>query len=380
MKEAEPGAAKAGAPGRNFGIDALRASVTLLVVLHHTSITYGASGGWYYKEIAPSRTLPGLLLTLFTAVNQAWFMGLFFLLAGYFTPPAYDRRGAAGFVRERLIRLGLPLLAYALLLHPLAVAIAATARGASFTAAFLGVWTQGRFEPGPLWFAEALLIFALPYVIWRLLFPGRREGPAFPSNATLLAAAVVTGAAAFLLRLVWPVGVNFAFLQLGYFASYIVLFLAGCAGADRRWLENIPQSQKRLWLRIAWLAPPVLPLVALVAPHVASLSGKPEGGWNIPALVYAFWEPFVAWGFIMGLLALFQRKLEKPYGIWPQLARRAFLIYIIHPPIVVATAIAWRGVDAPALLKFAITGAISCALCYLAAGLLLRIPAIARVV
>lgn len=372
--------AKAGAPGRNFGIDALRASVTLLVVLHHTSITYGASGGWYYKEIAPSQTPAGLLLTLFTAVNQAWFMGLFFLLAGYFTPPAYDRRGAAGFVRERLLRLGVPLLAYALLLHPLTVAIAATARGGAFGATFLAVWAQGRFEPGPLWFAEALLIFAIPYLLWRASFPARRESPGFPSNAALLAAALVTGAVAFLLRLALPVGVNVAFLQLGYFASYIVLFVAGCLGADRRWLEHIPQSQKRLWLRIAWLALPVLPVLALVAPHVELLAGKPEGGWNVPALVYAFWEPFVAWGFIMGLLVFFQRRLAAPAGIWPSLARRAFLIYIIHPPIVVAASIAWRGVDAPALLKFAITGAISCALCYLAAGLLLRIPAIARIV
>ena len=30
------------------------------------------------------------LLSLFTAINQAWFMGLFFLLAGYFTPGAVD--------------------------------------------------------------------------------------------------------------------------------------------------------------------------------------------------------------------------------------------------------------------------------------------------
>ncbi len=379
MMQAGSGAAKAGAPGRNFGIDALRASVTLLVVLHHTSITYGASGGWYYKEIAPSQTPSGLLLTLFTAVNQAWFMGLFFLLAGYFTPCAYDRRGAAGFVRERLIRLGIPLLAYAFVLHPLTVAIAASARGGSFGATFLGVWSHGRFEPGPLWFAEALLAFALPYVLWRALRPNRGDGPDFPSNGALLVAAILTGATAFLLRLVWPVGVNVAFLQLGYFASYIVLFFAGCVGSDRRWLENIPQAQKRLWLRIAWLALPVLPVVALIAPQVG-LSGKPEGGWNVPALVYAFWEPFVAWGFIMGLLVFFQRRLPAPAGIWPSLARRAFLIYIIHPPIVVAVAVAWGHVDAPSLLKFAVTGVVSCALCYLAAGMLLRFPPIARVV
>ena len=36
-------------------------------------------------------------------------MGLFFLIAGSLTPPAIARHGAAGFLRERVIRLGLPL-------------------------------------------------------------------------------------------------------------------------------------------------------------------------------------------------------------------------------------------------------------------------------
>src|SRR6516165_2648518 len=131
---AEPGAVKAGAKERNGGIDALRAAVTLLVVFHHTAITYGAIGGWYYKEIEPSAAPGSLLLILFCTINQAWFMGLFFLLSGYFTPPAYDRHGASGFIRERVMRLGLPLLVYFLLLHPLTVALAQTAKGRSFVA------------------------------------------------------------------------------------------------------------------------------------------------------------------------------------------------------------------------------------------------------
>ena len=42
---AAPGAVKAGAKERNGGIDALRAAVTLLVVFHHTAITYGLLQG-----------------------------------------------------------------------------------------------------------------------------------------------------------------------------------------------------------------------------------------------------------------------------------------------------------------------------------------------
>ncbi len=40
--------------------------------------------------------------------------------------------------------------------------------------------------------------------------------------------------------------------------------------------------------------------------------------------------------------------------------------------MLVGTALAWRDIPAPALAKFAVTGSVACALCYLAAGLLLR--------
>ena len=375
--------AKAGAKERNGGVDALRAAVTLLVVFHHTAITYGAIGGWYYKEIEPSASLGSLLLILFCTVNQAWFMGLFFLLSGYFTPAAFDRHGAGGFVRERAIRLGMPLLVYFLLLHPLTVALAQTAKGRSFATVFAYLWMHARFEPGPLWFAEALLIFAAVWLVWRLAHkpaPPAGEQQAFPSNATLLAAALLTGLSAFLLRLVWPVGVNVAFLQLGYFASYIALFAAGCAAASGKWLERIPQASKQLWLRVAWIACPIFPLAGLLDMHFHLFPGRSEGGLNPQALLYAFWEPLVALGFILGLLCFFQRRFAVLNGLWTRLARRAFLIYIIHPPILVGVAVAWRDVAAPALVKFLVTGSVACALCYLAAGLLLRVPAIARIV
>jgi peptidoglycan/LPS O-acetylase OafA/YrhL len=372
---------KAGARERNGGIDALRAAVTLLVVLHHTALTYGAIGGWYYREIAPSNSPTGLLLILFCTANQAWFMGLFFLLAGYYTPPAHRRHGTADFIRERLKRLGVPLVFYSLILSPVTIALAGTSKGRSFVNVVTYVWSHGKFEPGPLWFAEALLIFTAAWLAWRLTRKADVGGKIpFPSNMALFAAAIVTGTAAFLLRLVWPVGVNVAFLQLGYFASYIVLFAAGCIGAEQKWLERIPENSRKRWLRIAWAAFPVLPIVAVLAPTVSWLHGPAEGGPNVQALTYAFWEPFVAWGVILGLLTLFQRRFASLTGVWQRLARRAYPIYIIHPPVLVGVALAWRDVAAPALVKFLVTGSLACALCYAIAGIALRIPVVARIV
>ena len=368
--------------GREAGIDALRATLTLLVLFHHAAITYGAIGGWYYREVPTDDRLETKLLIFFCTVNQAYFMGLFFLLAGYFTPAGAARHGASPYLKERLLRLGLPLLVYAVAIGPLTIALAQTAKGRPFGATLLRLWERGALENGPLWFAQALLIFTLGYLAWRALWPrGRAATPAaFPSNRALAAAAVATGLAAFNLRLIWPVGVNAFGLQLGYFASYVVLFAAGCIAASPHWLERIPDRQRRLWLNVAWLALPILPAVVLLAPHVPALQGAAEGGWNIQALVYAFWEPLVAWGFILALLQAYQRRFAALGPIWSALARRAYAMYIIHPPVLVAIALAWRDVAAPHLVKFVLTGAATCLACFWIAGLLLRAPWLRKVV
>jgi len=61
------------------------------------------------------------------------------------------------------------------------------------------------------------------------------------------------------------------------------------------------------------------------------------------------------------------------------LSRRAYAIYCFHPPIVVAISVALKPWAAPATFKFIAVGSLSCAVLYVATGLLLRIPAVARV-
>ncbi len=101
-----------------FYIDHLKVVLTILVVLHHAFITYGAPGGWYYKE-ATTKTAALIPMTLFVSINQAFFMGFFFFLSSYFIRPSYERKGASRFVADRLLRLGVPLLFYSFILSPL---------------------------------------------------------------------------------------------------------------------------------------------------------------------------------------------------------------------------------------------------------------------
>jgi hypothetical protein len=194
-----------------------------------------------------------------------------------------------------------------------------------------------------------------------------------PGDRHLRWAAIATGAAAFLLRLVWPVGTTWWGLQLGYFAGYLTLFWGGYAAASTRWLERLDPAQVHRWRRVCRWTLPVLPVLALAAPTLPVLQGPAEGGWHVLAGVYAFWEPLVAWGVILGLLWRFQHRMDLSHPVWRTMAARAYTVFVLHAPVVVGVALAWRQVEAPALVKFAVTGAVSCWGSYLLAGVWLSV-------
>ncbi len=98
---------------RLFFIDNLRIGLIALVVAHHAGQAYGPTGGWWYFSEAARASVLGA----FFAVNRSFFMSLFFMLSGYFLPQSFDRK-AHGFLKDRLIRLGIPLVAFALVIIP----------------------------------------------------------------------------------------------------------------------------------------------------------------------------------------------------------------------------------------------------------------------
>jgi peptidoglycan/LPS O-acetylase OafA/YrhL len=377
---------KAQAPSRELYIDRLRSVMTVFVILHHTAITYGAPGGWYYNELRPSGSLSSLLLTLFVATNQAYFMGFFFLLAGYFTPPSLERKGYGRFLADRFLRLGLPLLAYIFVLNPLTVALITSYEGKGFWSTFSYYWHHTIIGAGPLWFAQALLMFSIGYCAWRAMAgapiaQSQRTKRPVPSNTWWLLSALGVGFAALAIRQVVPTGVNVIGLQLGYFASYIFLFALGITAWRNDWLGRIEWSHARLLivgLVVTW---PLMPIGIFVA-HAMYGPGKANfgGGLTWPAILYALWEPFVAWGLIAAWLLVFRSYMNRPSPLWSWLNRRAYAVYIIHPPMLVGISLLLHPWIAPALLKFCVTGALSCIACWMLADPLVRLPAVRRVV
>jgi fucose 4-O-acetylase-like acetyltransferase len=97
-------------PRRVVAIDNLKAVLVAWVIAGHAMLGYTAIGGWPYDEVSET-TLPTqleLVLAALLGPTALFVMGTFFFLSGLFASGTIARHGLAGFVRQRLLRLGLP--------------------------------------------------------------------------------------------------------------------------------------------------------------------------------------------------------------------------------------------------------------------------------
>ncbi len=370
-------------------VDNIRVFLTILVILHHTMIIYAASGNWGLYMEGRQDDITKALGGWFCATNQAYFMSLFLLISAYFVPGSYDRKGASHFLKDRLIRLGIPLIIYSWIISPLSyVVVVYVTQGQILPLSryLPGGGLDAVLGAGPLWFVEVLLISSLVYALWRRFFrpnppvpPVDTEGR-FPGNAVIVLFALLTGAGAFLVRLVFPVDWNFSLLnlQFPFFVLYIAMFVVGLIAYRRNWLLGLPDAKGKLWLGIA------IALILLFVP-LALLGGSTEndrpfkGGPYWQAMSYALWEAFVCVGMCIGLIYAFRRYLNRQGRLAKFLAPNAYIAYIIHAQVITATALLLRNVDLYPLLKFGIVILIAVPLSFMLGNLIRKLPYTDRV-
>ncbi|WP_317954472.1 acyltransferase family protein [Paenibacillus chitinolyticus] len=367
---------------RLFFLDNIRVFLTIVVVIFHTSIAYGASGSWILEDVDKNDVnATVVLLTIFTAVCQSFFMGLFFFISSYFFPTSYEKKGAFRFLRGRLVRLGIPLLIYYFVIGPMTVWFAKFRDQQTLVQFYKdNVWSFRWTFFGPTWFLEASIYFTLFYVLFRFVTRDRfkKKLILFPNGKTLVVVAIALGLIAFTVRLAYPTGTGPLELQLGYFPSYILLFIAGIIAQRQGWLEQIPASLQRIWKWVAIGMVPVLPLGLILT---GGLEGNVhfEGGFNIQALLYAMWEPFICLGIIISLLSLFQSRFNTTNVLSKWLSDNAYTVYLIHPPVIVGWTIAFHGIGIPAMIKWVIVSALSVAVCFVIASVIRMLPYARRV-
>lgn len=360
-------------------IDNLRVYLTLLVILHHAAIAYGGAGDWGVKDRVTDAVSP-ILLSIFNGLNQAYFMAAFFLLAGYFTPAAFDRKGAKQFLTDRLLRLGLPLLVYTTLIVNLNSYLLNVFYRRQAYHPWLG------YEPGHLWFLQALLCFAVVYVVVRAMTDKktRRKGQVrhpFPTDGVLWGWIGILAILTFGMRLRFPVGVWFLGVQPAHFVHYIFAFSVGILAYRNDWFEQLPEVQARRWGIGALLGIPAFVLVGVLAGVLddPTAMSRMVGGLHWEALLYALWESFFLIAALIVLPHLFRTRFNQSGPLLTAMAANVYTVYIVHQTILYGVNIGLLAAPLPSIVKFFVAAAITMPLCFLVSALIRRLPGTTRV-
>ena len=393
---------KAGAKvsGRLLYIDNLRWVMIMLVVSMHAAVTYSHVGSWYYMEDAPVSVAEKGIFATYQAFLQSFFMGFLFFIAGYFVPRAYDGKGPGKFLKDRALRLGLPLLLYVFLLQPVSIWCIGLFHGPDVGGSFVDIYgryiASGRWMggTGPLWFCEALLIFCLGYTLFRTLRSSQKSLPAagslpgkgiagslpdrtiIPGKAIIWGFIVLIGIATFGVRIPWPNGTSFYNLQFCYFPQYVLFFIAGTLAYRGDWLNKLPVRAGKYWGRVGLFGGLVLWAALLILG--GAFKGQValyQGGLHWQSLGMSCWEQVAGVGISIYLLVWFRERYNRQGAAARFFSAHAFAVYVFHAPVLIALSRMMSGLHGPLLLKFLLLTVVSILVTYLlSAGLLRRVP------
>jgi len=356
---------------RLFSLDALRALLVAWIIAGHALLSYSAVGGWAYDEVneVTLRTPSELVLAAIFGPSALFFMGTFFLVAGLLAPRSLRRKGTGQFVHDRIVRLGIPFLASALVVWPLVLWLAYLSAGRSVSYSFLLTGRERVFDSGALWFAEVLLIFSVVYAGWHWA-AGRRDDErqrVLYSTGQLWAFVVVLSLSTFLLRMVVPArGTEFGDLHIWQWPQLGAMFGFGVVYASSGLAERVPPRLRRASgvITLATLvAVPVLALSVGVTNLAADMSSF-LGGWNWQsALLVCVESVLVVFGSIW-LLGVAQKRLVEGGKVRDAAIRSSFAAFVLQGPVLIMLAIALRPMPAPAEVKAPLLGVLGVVACF----------------
>jgi len=392
------------APGvqRNLAIGYLRAFLTVLVLAHHSVLAYHpAAPPPPASLLAPSRWWQAFPVVdshhwgpfgLLVGFNDMFFMSLMFLLSGLFVCQSLARKGGSAFLRDRMLRLGLPFVVAAGFVAPLAYYPSYLQSGAiPGVAGFWHQWSSlGNWPAGPAWFIWLLLAFDCVAVLLFALMPAWGQGMGrlasgaacrpFAFFGLLMAASAIA-----------YIPMEFAFnafrwasfgpftFQTSRLLHYAVYFLAGVGiGAYRieRGLLAADGRLARQWF--LWLPAAMGTFICAVTVIVVAMSTHSATHlWELLG-DFAFVVSCAATSF--ALLALFVRFARRRARVADSLNDNAYGMYLIHYPFVSWLQYALLKTDLPASAKGAIVFLSALALSWGVIAMMRRIPAVARVI
>ena len=353
-------------------VDDLKVALTAGVIATHAGITYGTEGDWFYREPGGGALGDALLVPL--ALGSLFGMGLFFFLAGAFTPAALERKGVRRFLADRWLRLGLPFAVFVAAVVPLVQWLADAGGGLDVSAA--GEWRQqlGDLDSGPLWFVGVLLLYSTVYGLaaGRVGVPVARGGL---TGRLVLVTMAGVALASFAVRLVFPIDSSQVFAahvwQWGQCAG---LFLLGLHAGRHGWLADVPAWLRR---RYGWaLAGGAVVVVVMIGVQDGDLDPL-GGGLTWQSAVVCATEGVMATAAALVLPDLFRRRNRGRIAVVA--GRSAYGAYLLQAPVLVAIALLLRPADLPPAVKLLALATTAVTACFALAAALVRLPGVRQV-
>lgn len=392
--DARSQASPARALSRLSYIDAVRIILCILVIAVHAAVTYGSLGSWTYEDPRQDET-SGIVLSFFVIYSQSFFMGLFFFFSGYFTPASYDRKGWLGFWKDRILRLGIPMALYTWVLCKIPNYINAYANEGlrmSFVQYFKAYFGT-VVDEGPTWFLLVVLLFSAGYTLWRML-TARLHLPAVrlpkPTIVNLLVCGLVVGLLTLAAAQLYPISTQFDLFGIfsilfAFFPQYILLFIAGILvyrskkTAEGDWLARISDRSLRFW---GWLSAALI----LFLPPFLFLGGAPSGrladfmsGLDWRCIVFTLYIGIATMAFSLTLILWARKHVSADNRLVAFGGPNTFVVYLIHPLVLVPITYGMSFFTAPGLVKFAIAAALTTAVCFALAEAWRRLENLVRV-
>jgi hypothetical protein len=344
-------------PARRLAcIDNLKVLLVAVIIAVHAVVGYSDwAGAWAYQpaaEVRLAQVTQDLLGTLILP-GVLFAMGLFFLLSGLVIPRSVDRKGPRRFARDRLLRLGIPLVVWMLGIWPAAVYAAHRINGERYAFSEQITGAEPFLDTGPLWFVEVLLIYSLAYAAFRWWRGRSAAGPSTPARAagplsgwTLVRLAAGISLATILVRLVFPFdGHQIGEIQLWQWPQYAGMFGLGIVSARRGWLDPVPVGIRHRCGIGSLLG---LAAFGVLMGAVLAAGLEPPDAFSDQTL---HWAPIalsalegpLAVAAAVWLLGTAQRHLDRPPGPRGRaLARGAYAAFILQGPVLIGVAIVLR--------------------------------------
>jgi hypothetical protein len=367
---------------RNAALDRTRTFLTLVVLLHHSVIPYT-----YFGHTDPKYFIGFDLIVLAT---DSFFMAMFFFLSGLFVWTGLARKGPLDYLRDRLIRLGLPFVICAFTLIPLAyyaIALRETP-GESFVDFWRKTITLGPWPSGPLWFLWVLfafdLIASLLYSLSpRLLDPINRLSLRGYERPAIFFAALLAVTVLFYIpgRVHFGAASWFEFgpfsVQHGRVLLYATYFFfgagLGAANFDRGVLSADGQLAKSGW---GWAFVALVPycLMWVMIYIKREILGNPPHLPDWYEATYGLFFASFSVAIMFVILAYFLRFKQSGWSILDPMQPDAFGMFLVHYPIVLWLQYWLFDFNIPAIAKALIAFVLTVILSWAATRALRKIP------